>query len=88
MYRIMKSRSTGKTLQLMLLAKENKGILVCSNPPAMRQKAQAYGLTGFDIVSYRDYLENKYEEKCFIDEIELFVKAIGNDLSGYTASLE
>ena len=48
MYRIIEGRGTGKTLRLMLLAKENNGVIVCSNPHAMRQKAIAYGLTGFD----------------------------------------
>ena len=91
MYRIIEGRGTGKTLQLMLLAKENNGIFVCSNPYAMEQKARAYGLTGFRIVSYHDYLNDIYDwskEKCFIDELEEFVKYIGNNLTGYTLSLE
>jgi len=54
MYQIIDKRGSGKTSRLMLLAKENNGILVCGNPYAMREKAHAYGLTGFDIVSYRE----------------------------------
>ena len=91
MYRIIEGRGTGKTLRLMLLAKENNGILVCSNPYAMEQKAKAYGFTGFRIIGYHDYLNDIYDlksEPCFIDELEDFVKWIGNDLSGYTLSLE
>ena len=91
MYRIIEGRGTGKTLRLMLLAKENNGVLVCSNPYAMEQKARAYGLTGFQIIGYHDYLNDIYDWKtapCFIDELEEFVKWIGNDLSGYTLSLE
>ena len=32
MYKIIDKRGTGKTLRLMLLAKENNGIVVCSSP--------------------------------------------------------
>ena len=32
MYRIIENRGTGKTSRLMLLAKENNAIFVCSNP--------------------------------------------------------
>lgn len=90
MYRIIDNRASGKTSRLMLLAKENHGILVCSNPYAMAEKARAYGLTGFDIISYCDYLQHNYpvEKKCFVDELEMFVKYLGNNLSGYTISSE
>ena len=90
MYRILDDRASGKTSRLMLLAKENSGVLVCANPHAMRTKATAYGLTGFDIISYEDYFKHNYEygKKCFIDELELYVQALGNDLSGYTLSQE
>ena len=39
MYRIIDKRSSGKTSRLMLLAKENNGIIVCRNPKAMEEKA-------------------------------------------------
>jgi hypothetical protein len=32
MYRIIDGRGTGKTSRLMLLAKENNGVIVCANP--------------------------------------------------------
>ena len=90
MYRIIDNRSSGKTSRLMLLVKEHDGILVCANPYAMREKAHAYGLTGFDIISYSDYLNHNYEfgKECFIDEIEIFLKSLGNNISGYSLSLE
>ena len=90
MYRIIDDRGSGKTSRLMLLAKENNGVFVCSNPHAMTAKAHAYGLTGFDIISYEDYFKHNYDycKKCFIDELELYVQALGNDLSGYTLSQE
>ena len=40
MYRIIDKRGTGKTSRLMLLAKEENAIIACSNPDAMRIKAE------------------------------------------------
>jgi hypothetical protein len=91
MFRIIDGKSSGKTSRLMLLVKEHNGILVCANPYAMREKAHAYGLTGFDIISYSDYLINHnydFGKECFIDEIDMFLKAVGNNISGYSLSLE
>lgn len=89
MYKIIDNRGSGKTSRLMLLAKENNGILVCSNPYAMTQKANAYGLCGFDIISYQDYIDNRYDtsKPCFIDELDIFVKYSTNNLMGYTLSV-
>ena len=86
MYRIIDSRASGKTSRLMLLVKESDGILVCRDPEKARIKASNYGFTGMNIISYGEYLEKKYDKKCFIDDLEDFVKFLGNDLSGYTIS--
>ena len=88
MVRIIGGRSQGKTRQLMELAKEKHGVLVCENPYSMRTKAHAYGLTGFDIISYQDFFDapNK-NEPYFIDEMENFVKNYYN-INGYTLSTE
>ena len=96
MYRIIDSRGSGKTSRLMLLAKENNGILVCSNPGAMREKSKAYGLIGFDIISYKDFLNcnlptnnGGYPPKpIYIDEIENFLVFINMHVQGYTLTNE
>jgi hypothetical protein len=89
MIRIIDSRASGKTSRLMLLAKENNGILVCNNPYAMQSKAHAYGLTGIDFVSYNAFIAGDYDtnKPVFIDEIEIFVKQFGK-VAGYTLSNE
>ena len=78
MYQIIDKRGSGKTSRLMLLAKENNGILVCQNPYAMKNKAQAYGFTDLTIISYKDFFERNYEldMPCFIDELDCYVKTI------------
>lgn len=90
MDRIIDSSSSGKTKKLMTLAKENHGVFVCANPNAMITKAFAYGLAGFPIISYYDYVNDIYYKhtKCYIDELENFVKYLGADLSGYTITCE
>ena len=90
MYRILDTRGSGKTSRLMLLVKENNGILVCADPHSMRVKAHAYGLTGFDIISYNDYHNADYDldKPCFVDELENYIKFLGGNLNGYTISIE
>ena len=88
MYRIIGGRSSGKTMNLMLLAKESNSAIACNNPSAMRAKAHAYGLTGIDFISYNDLLSGEYEN-VMIDEIENFVSNIINcKLTGYSLSNE
>lgn len=90
MYRIIDSRSSGKTSRLMLLAKETNSAIACMNPHAMRAKAHAYGITGIDFISYSDLFSGEYEEtNVMIDEMETFVaNYIGGKLTGYSLSNE
>ena len=93
-YRIVDGRGTGKTSRLMLLAKENDALFVCSNPDAMRYKAKAYGLEGIEFISYGEFFHSyrgQKDVKYVIDELENFLKATifySTELIGYTLSLE
>jgi hypothetical protein len=95
MYRIIDDKSTGKTGRLLLLAKEHGGIVVCSNPKAMKEKAYAYGITGIEYVSYGDFhyeithTTNPYDSRpIFIDELDKYLLLIDPNLAGYTISKE
>lgn len=92
MYRIIDKRGSGKTSRLMLLAKEKNGIFVCSNPDAMKYKAHAYELTGFDIISYYQLVNQKdinLEHKpVFIDELDSFLNSLGYNIYGYSLTDE
>ena len=90
MYRIIDSRSSGKTSRLMLLAKETNSAIACSNPSAMRQKAYSYGITGIDFISYSDLFTGGWtEENVLIDELEEFVKQyIDANITGYSLTNE
>lgn len=88
MIKIIDKPGTGKTSRLLLLAKENNGVVVCDNPTAMREKAYDYGLTGIDFFSYDQYIcldnEEFVDRPIFIDEIELFLKKFNFDIKGFT----
>ena len=90
MYRIIDKRGTGKTSRLMLLAKEENAIIACSNPSAMRIKAEGYGIVGINFISYYDYVNRNYQKgsMVFVDELDCFVRSLGHNLSGYTLSNE
>ena len=90
MFRIIDSRSSGKTSRLMLLAKETNSAIACSNPSAMRQKAYSYGITGIDFISYSDLFTGGWtEENVLIDELEEFVKQyIDASITGYSLTNE
>ena len=96
MYRIIDNRATGKTSRLMLLAKEQNGIIVCKEPKAMRDKAYRYGITGIDFISYSEFDydvsrshssgTNYNNRPVFIDELDLYLQHLGYNIQGYTIS--
>ena len=96
MYRIIDSRGTGKTSRLLLLAKENNGVVVCANPDKMREKAYVYGLTGIDFITYTAYCEflsgygntDLVGKPIFIDELDRFLCIYDTEIKGYTISNE
>ena len=94
MVRIIDKKSTGKTGRLLLLAKENEGVVVCANPQSMRDHAYHYGLTGIDYVAYEEYIgflcghphELCIGRKIFIDELDTFLALCSKEICGYTLS--
>ena len=89
MYRIIDGRGTGKTSRLLLLAKENEGIIVCKDPKAMREKAYCYGLVGIDFISYSDFeFTHRFNKPVFFDEIDMLLQYKNREIQGYTISNE
>ena len=90
MERIIDKRGTGKTYKLLNLAKNNNGVIVCSDPTIFREKAYAYGITGIDFVSFGEFLKSpeiyKYR-KVYVDELEGFIRKFPN-IEGYTLSFD
>ena len=89
MHRVITGRSSGKTYELMKLAKKTGATIACSNPNAMQQKAHAYGFVGIDFISYNDLFSNGCENNIMIDELEHFVReSIQANMIGYTLTNE
>lgn len=91
--KIIDKRGTGKTLRLILLAKENNGIVVCQNPAAMKDKVvNGYGITGVEFLSYMQYLEflrtrhAPDDRPIYIDELSTFLTIFDRRIAGYTES--
>ncbi len=57
MVQIIGGRSCGKTKALLFEVSRTNGLLVCQNTIHMREKAYALGLTGLNIISYKDFIE-------------------------------
>ena len=90
MYRIIDSRSSGKTSRLMLLAKETGAKIACNNPKAMRHKAYAYGITGIDFIPYSDLFSGLHDnDNILIDELANFVATyVDGHVIGFTLTNE
>ena len=92
MYRLIGKKATGKTSNLMLLAKETESVIACRNPITMQDKAYRYGITGITFVHYEDLLSKREDlrgKNVMIDEIENFVQyQLSTKLQGYTLSNE
>lgn len=87
MTKIIDKRSSGKTSRLMLLAKENDGIIVCKNVDKMKEKAYAYGLVGIEFISYEDFrFDFYYDLPVYIDNLEDFLIYKNKDIKGFTLS--
>jgi len=91
MHQIIDKRGSGKTLRLMLLAKETGAIIVCANPHAFEAKAKAYEIEGLTFISYSDMYDINYDygkTKLLIDEVDELLKAWDDNIIGFNMSIE
>lgn len=92
MYRFVGGRGTGKTYYLLKKANEHQGVVVCSNPQAMRAKARSWGFTEIkDFVGFKETENIETNSSVFIDELEKYIKEQFNGetpFCGYTYTFE
>ena len=74
----------------MKMASETGGVIVCSNPYAMTEKAKAYGFTNLEFVSYSEFGHSTFHyKKYYIDDLEAFINhCFLERVYGYTLSIE
>lgn len=97
LYRITGNRCTGKTSRLILLAKEQNGIIVSISPDYVKSLAHKYDISNIDVISYSEYNEMlmgkrssiDYDRPIFIDELEIFLQLyLDKNIQGYSISIE
>lgn len=93
MFIISGGKGIGKTRALIEKAYAEKGLLVCEDPVAMRERAYGYGITGLDLTSYEDIFKHYEEiiesdEPIFIHDINKFVKYCFGNVKGYSVCNE
>ena len=91
MYRILGKRGSGKTTNLITLAKETGAILVVSNVDYAVNKMYQLGITGVDIMSYTQFANSRIssDKQYLVDDIEGFTKVIfGKNFVGYSQTID
>ena len=88
MFRFFGSRGCGKTRMLLEEANKVGGVIICSNPEAMRIKARSWGYDNVDFMSYTAAKTEPIPKDSFIDEYERFLLAIQGQLKGYTHTID
>lgn len=94
MIKVIDKKATGKTGRLLLLAKEQNGVVICGNPDKIRAKAHNYGIVGVDIISYEEYID--FLDGCgndilvnrpiFVDELDSLLRQLDINIKGYSIS--
>ena len=90
MLRIIGTRGSGKTTQLLRYAAENNAIFVCSYPPYAKELAKKLNISNYEnmeFISYRDFHNFNYDKSRFIviDELNGLINyEYGAKIIGYT----
>lgn len=93
MFVINGKKGTGKTKVLIekVKAEGENGLLVCADPKAMRERAYEYGITGLNIISYKDLLSrglDNCDKQTYIHDINKFLKYSFYGVAGYTLNID
>lgn len=89
MFIISGGRGTGKTKALLERVKSEDAIIVCEDTMEMRERAYGYGITGLNIMSYKEFdtLE-KVEEPVYIHNIRKYISYGNRNVKGYSVCNE
>lgn len=94
---IVRGNSSGKTRELLELAKQQNAVVVCKNAGAMARKAESYGIFGLNFISYDEIIceNNIYDgniwiaEPFVVDEVGDFISTFfGSRCVGFTQTEE
>lgn len=87
---IVGTNSSGKTRRMLEEASNSGAVVVCKNPYHMRDKSEAYGITGLNFIAYEEFNTSMlYGKKVAIDELgDLFKSLYGINLDGFTMTVD
>ena len=75
-------RGIGKTKMLLEQAADAGGVVVCSDPASMRDRAHKYGITGLEIISYQDLYAG--EKPVYVHDVGKFLCDRFGTVHGYS----
>jgi hypothetical protein len=89
MFIVSGGRGIGKTRTLLERVKSENAIIVCEDTIEMRERAYNYGITGLNIMSYKEFdtLE-KVEEPVYIHDINKYISYGNRNVKGYSVCFE
>lgn len=87
---IIRGRETGKAHDLIAFAAKNNATIVTENPNAFKVKAESYGFSNIDTISWEEFiLSVNFEKKFVIHNIDKMMNWFcGDNLIGFSATLE
>ena len=86
---IVGAPSSGKTKEMLQMAKDLDAVVICRNPEAMRVKAQNYGLFRMEFYGYNEIEDLREGRNVVIDELgEFFLHGLNLRLDGFNMSVE
>ena len=75
-------RGIGKTKMLFEQAEATGGVIACSDPDIMRARAHKYGITGLNIISYREL--GTLDKPVYIHDVNKLLSEYFGNVAGYT----
>jgi len=93
MKKVIGGQGTGKTRELIELARQENAVIVCETPERMIDKIHGYGYVGITCISYADYLalgidrENAPAGKKYVvDDVEAMLYYISKGTIAFSVS--
>lgn len=86
MFIVSGEKGSGKTRTLLEKAYAEGGVVVCTNPDAMRNRARGYGLIGLDTIAYGE--TSAAGKPVYIHDINKFIEYYMPNAAGYTLCID
>ena len=89
MDKVIGGQGTGKTKELIEIAREKNAVIVCETPDRMVAKIHGYGYVGIQCISYEEYIaegKEKSGKQYVVDDIEALLYFISKGTIAFSVS--